>query len=120
QKFKVKVPANADFTQPYWLRRPRQGDRFVWPDIPGNTLPSDAPLLPTRAEVDFQGTSIVMKKSAEFRRVDRMFGEQRTGLKVVPSLSVRLSPDIAIVPLKGSRQKEFTVSVENQSTSNVS
>src|SRR6185295_420007 len=42
------------------------------------------------------------------------FGEQRAALKVVPSLSVGVSPDIAIVPIKGSRQKEFTVDIENQ------
>ena len=114
QKFKVKVAANADFTQPYWLRQPRRGDRFVWPAVASGALPMDDVLLSTRAELDFQGTTIVMKRPAEFRRIDRMFGEQRTALKVVPALSVGVSPDIAIVPLKGSRQKEFTVNVENQ------
>ena len=114
QKYKVKVSNGADFTQPYWLRQPRRGDRFVWPSVPAGTLPSDEVLLPTRAEVKYQGTTIVMKKSAEFRRVDRTYGEQRTTPKVVPALSVTISPDIAIVPLKGSRQKEFTVTIENQ------
>lgn len=114
QKYKVKVSSAADFTQPYWLRQPRRGDRFVWPNVPAGALPMDDVLLPTRAEVDLQGTTIVMKRHAEFRRVDRMFGEQRTAVKVIPSLSVGVSPDIAVVPLKGSRQKEFTVNVENQ------
>ena len=79
----------------------------------------DDSLLSTRAEVTFQGTKLSMKRAAEFRRVDRMFGEQRTALQVVPSLSVTISPDIAIVPLKGARQKEFTVTVENQNTAAV-
>jgi len=114
QKYKVKVPLDTDFTQPYWLRQPRQADRFVWPNVPAGALPADEVLLSTGAEVDFQGTAIVMKKRAEFRRVDRIFGEQRTALKIVPSLSVVVSPDIAIVPLKGVRQKDFTVTVENQ------
>ena len=55
-----------------------------------------------------------MKKPAEFRRVDRTYGEQRTTPKVVPALSVTISPDTAIVPLKVNRQKEFTVTLENQ------
>src|SRR5205807_2606199 len=105
QKYKVKVAANADITQPYWLRQPRKGDRFLWPSVPAGTIPMDEVLLLTRAEIDFQGTPLVMKKPAEFRRVDRMFGEQRTAMKVVPALSVSVSPDIAIVPLKGSRKK---------------
>jgi hypothetical protein len=114
QKYKVKVPAAADYTQPFWLRQPRRGDRFVWPNVPGVALPADEVLLSTKADVEFRGNTISIPKPAEFRRVDRMLGEQRTALKVVPSLSAVISPDIAIVPLKGSRQKEFTVTVENQ------
>jgi LmbE family N-acetylglucosaminyl deacetylase len=114
QKYKVKAGPAADFTQPYWLRQPRRGDRFVWPDVPAGSLPMDAVLLPTSVETDYEGISLVTKKPAEFRRVDRMFGEQRTAVKVVPALSVSVSPGIAIVPLKGTRKKEFTVNVENQ------
>lgn len=120
QKYKVKVSSSADFTQPYWLRQPRRGDRFVWPDVPAGTLPMDQPLLPTRVEVDYEGTTLVVKKPAEFRRVDRMLGEQRTALKVVPALSVGVAPDIAIVALKGTRQKTFTVNVENQNPAAIS
>jgi LmbE family N-acetylglucosaminyl deacetylase len=114
QKYKIKVASTADFTQPYWLRQPRRGDRFVWPSVPPGTLPMDQVLLPTRVELDYEGVPLVMKKPAEFRRVDRMLGEQRTAVKVVPALSVSVAPDIAIVALKGSRQKTFTVNVENQ------
>ncbi len=102
QKFKVKVSPNAEFTQPYWLREPRRGDRFVWPA--SSTLPMETPLFVTRAEVDYQGTTISMKQPAEFRRVDRMYGEHRVALKVVPALSVTINPEIAIVPLTGNRR----------------
>ena len=114
QKFKVKVAAKPEFTQPYWLREARRGDRFVWPAVPAGALPGDMPLLPTRAEIDFQGTTVSITRAAEFRRVDRMLGEQRTSVKVVPALSVNVAPDIAIVPLNGNRRKELTVTVENQ------
>src|SRR5438552_6438555 len=56
QKYKIKVSNTTDFTQPYWLRQPRRGDRFVWPSVAAGALPDDEPLLPTRAEVTFQGT----------------------------------------------------------------
>lgn len=115
QKFKVKVSANPDFTQPYWLREPRRGDRFFWPVVPDGKVPEDESLLPTQAEVDYEGTVISMRKAAQFRRIDRMLGEQRTSLKAVPALSVTVSPGIAIVPLGGNRQKELTVTVESQS-----
>jgi len=117
QKFKVRVSATAEFTQPYWLRQPRRADRFVWPNVPSGALPLDESVLFTRGELDYQGVAITMSRAAEFRRVDRMLGEQRTAVKVVPAMSVTLSPDIAIVPLKGARRKELTVTVENQNPS---
>jgi hypothetical protein len=120
QKYKIKVASNADFTQPYWLRQPRRGDRFVWPSVPAGSLPMDQVLLPTRVELEYQGVPLVMKKPVEFRRVDRMLGEQRTAVKVVPALSVTVAPDIALVALKGSRQKTFTVNVENQNPAAIS
>src|SRR5438128_1842128 len=107
QKYKVKVSGGAGFTQPYWLRQRRRGDRFVWPSVPAGTPPTEGMLIPVRAEVRYQGTTIVMKKPAEFRRVDRRYGEQRTTPKVVPALSVTISPDTAIVPFKVNRQKDF-------------
>ena len=71
--------------------------------------------MQTRGEVDYQGASIALFKSAEFRKIDDMYGELRRLVKVVPALSVHVSPEIAIVPISGNRRKEFTVTVENQS-----
>jgi len=82
--------------------------------MPDGKLPEDQSLLPTRVEVDYQGAVIAIQKSAQYRRIDRMLGEQRSALKAVPAISLTVSPDIGIVPLKGKRQKEFTVTVENQ------
>jgi LmbE family N-acetylglucosaminyl deacetylase len=120
QKFKVKVSANANFTQPYWLHERRRGDRFVWPMIPDGKLPEDESLLPTHIELDYEGTVIAAQKAVQFRRIDRMLGEQRTALKVVPAISVTVSPNIAIVSVRENQQKEFIVTVENQNPTPVS
>src|SRR5262249_30895018 len=87
----------------------------VWPQGSPESMPFDAPLLMTDVEVPYQGLPIELHQPATFRSVDRMFGEERHLLNVVPALSLRVSPDIAIVPLGGNRKKELTVSVENQS-----
>jgi len=119
QVYAIKVPANATFTQPYWLREPRKGDRFVWPAGSAVNMPFDPALLMTRASLNYDGASIVLEKTAEFRSSDRMYGEERAAIKVVPALSVRITPDVAVIPLGGKRQKEFTVNIENQSTTAV-
>jgi LmbE family N-acetylglucosaminyl deacetylase len=120
QVYTIKVPATTvAFTQPYWLREPRRGDRFVWPAGSPTNMPFDPPLLMTRATLNVDSAPIVMDKAAEFRSNDRMYGEQRAALKVAPALSVRLTPEVAVIPLSGRRQKEFTVEVDNQSTNAV-
>jgi hypothetical protein len=119
QVYLVKVPTGATFTQPYWLREPRKGDRFVWPQGSPANMPFDPAVLMTRASFVYDGASIVLDNPAEFRSSDRIYGEQRAQVKVVPALSVRLAPDVAIIPLGGKRQKEFTVEIENQSTTPV-
>ena len=119
QVYMIKVPASASFTQPYWLRETRRGDRFVWPEGSAVNMPFDPALLMTHASVNYDGASLVLDKHAEFRSSDRMYGEERADIKVVPALSVRISPDVAVIPLGGKRQKEFTVSIENQSTTAV-
>lgn len=116
QVFSVTVPANAEYTQPYWLRVPRQSDRFVWPAGSAANMPFDPPLLNTHAQLDYNGATISIEHPAEFRRTDGMLGEQRSLVKVVPALSVRITPDIAVIPVSGNRKKEFTVTIENQNT----
>ena len=116
QKFKVKVAANAPYTQPYWLQQPRVGDRFVWPANAPANMPFDPPLLMTDVEVQYKGTPIEMHQAAEFRHVDSVYGELRNLINVMPALSLRVSPEIAVVPVAGNRKKEFTVTIENQNT----
>ncbi len=114
QRFKVKVGPEAPYTQPYWLQQPQANDRFVWPPNAPANMPFDPPLLMTDVEVQFKGTPVEMHQSAEFRHVDSVYGEQRSFINVVPALSLRVSPEIAVVPVAGNRKKEFTVTVENQ------
>jgi LmbE family N-acetylglucosaminyl deacetylase len=120
QVYTVKVPATASaFTQPYWLREARKGDRFTWPQDAPASMPFESPLLVTHATMVFDGATLAMERPAEFRSSDRMYGEQRAQVKLVPALSVRLNPDVAVIPIGGNRRKEFTVTVESQSSAAV-
>src|SRR6185295_15521727 len=61
QVFSVTVGPNAEFTQPYWLKAPRQGDRFVWPAGSPANMPFDPPLLATRAQLDYNGAVVTLE-----------------------------------------------------------
>ena len=116
QSVRVTVGESPGFTQPYWLRTPLEGNRFDWPVGAAATLPFELPLLPTTVSLELEsgGPAIEIVRRAEYRYVDEVLGERRSLLKITPDLSVSIRPNVAIVPLSGDRQKEFTVTVHNQ------
>jgi len=101
----VKIPSNARVTEPYWHRA---GDAGRY------TFDADAPFgLPYRptpfyAQVTMTfpggpeipgGEDVIDGLPVQYRYEGNIFtGEKRTELLVVPAFSVRVSPDIAIVP----------------------
>ena len=95
----LKVPVNARISEPYWHR---EGDAGRY------TFDADAPFgLPYRptpfyvqATLGFPGgEDVIAGLPIQHRYEGNIFsGEKRTELIVVPALSVRVSPEIAIIP----------------------
>ena len=114
---KIVVGPESSYSQPYWLREPRNGDRFVWPEGDYSTLPFESPLMTSRTVVHFQDGSFIIPGHAEYVWVDEVLGERRGLLNVVPAVSVRLTPEDAVVPLSGERSKEFIVTLHSEAPS---
>jgi uncharacterized protein YbdZ (MbtH family) len=116
QSVRLQIGGGGEYTQPYWLETPLEGNRFDWQSDQAATLPFGLPLLPTTVSLvgEMGGAAIEVDRHAQFRYVDEVLGERRSLVKVVPELSVVISPNVAIVPLSGDRQKEFTVTLHNQ------
>ncbi len=96
----LRVPANARVSEPYWHRAGEAG-RY--------TFDSDAPFgLPYRP-TDFyvqvtlgfaNAEEVISGLPVHYRYEGNIFsGEKRSELLVVPPVSVRMSPDIAILPV---------------------
>jgi LmbE family N-acetylglucosaminyl deacetylase len=98
ESFRVTVPASAQPTQPYWLRQPRQGLLFVWPDGAPWGRPFDAPVLRGVAELEIGGVPVSLRMPVQFRQIDQVRGELRRDVNVVPALSVALDSDLLVVP----------------------
>lgn len=119
------VPATARATEPYW-RRDGAADRYVFDaDAPFGEPFRPSPFL---ARLVFRGghdARIRIEQPIQHRYEGSIFsGEKRTELLVVPALSVRVSPEIAVVPVgvgpkRTARQaaldstREVTVTVTN-------
>jgi LmbE family N-acetylglucosaminyl deacetylase len=94
------VPATARTTEPYW-HRDAAADRYVFEaDAPFGQPFRPSPFV---AHLSFKAgpdTSVRIAHTIQHRYEGSIFsGEKRTELLVVPALSVRVSPEIAVVPV---------------------
>ncbi len=100
----LKIPAGARVNEPYWHRKGEAG-RY--------TLDADAPFgLPMRPTPFYVQVTLTLPGGGEVtsglpvqqRYEGNIFsGEKRTELLVVPALSVRVSPQVAIIPASSIR-----------------
>ncbi|HYH83001.1 MAG TPA: PIG-L family deacetylase [Longimicrobium sp.] len=106
RRFRVRVPAGAAPTEPYFLRQPRDGDLYRWPGDWGvQARPFEPAPLRAAARVAVAGADVPLQTEATFREVDPRQGELRLPVLVVPAMSVRLEPEASILALGGGAQR---------------
>lgn len=108
----VTVANDARFTQPYWHRASPNAARVTVEEETLIGLPWRPPAVVGLAAFEVNGTEIAIRQPAQYRYADRTFGEIRRELQVAPALSVRLSPESAVIPVAGPRHvRPFRVTV---------
>jgi LmbE family N-acetylglucosaminyl deacetylase len=113
--YRVDVPAAADPTMPYYLRLPRPGDMYGWPASPAQGLPFGGPPLEAEVALEIGGASVTIVRPVEHRRVDRVRGELRRRVDVVPPVGVTLDSPLLIVPSGRSPATAERIVVRTQS-----
>jgi LmbE family N-acetylglucosaminyl deacetylase len=100
----LTIPSSARVTEPYWHRQGDAGRYTFDPDAPFGLPFRPTPFLAVLT-LGFPGggeggdEEVVERVPVEYRYEGNIFsGEKRSELLVVPALSVRLSPEIAIIP----------------------
>ncbi|HYJ80751.1 MAG TPA: PIG-L family deacetylase [Longimicrobiaceae bacterium] len=105
RRFRVRVPADAAPTEPYFLRAPRDGDLYRWPEDGGaRALPFEPAPVRAAARVRVADAGLPLQGEATFREVDLRQGELRRPVLVVPAVSVLLEPVASILPTAGERR----------------
>ena len=123
--FRVRVPADAGPSRRYYLREPRVGDIYAWPDEPAlRGLPQDPPLLTggARFELVMEGgptgsptrMQLASDGEARYYGVDPAQGEFTKPLLVVPAVSVTVAPGQAVWPLGDTGARTVAVRVRNE------
>ena len=100
----LKIPASERISEPYWHREGEAG---------GYTFDADAPFglpfRPTPFSVQVTlafpgGEEVIATLPVQYRYEGNIFsGEKRMDLLVVPAFAVRVSPDVAIIPVASVR-----------------
>ena len=98
-RYRVGVPADARLTQPYFLEQPRRGDSYTWADDAPKGLPFAPPLLTAEVTMEIGGKTVSLSRPVTFRYADRVRGELRREVHVVPPVAVGLDSRVMIVPL---------------------
>ena len=114
-RYRVFVPADAAPTEPYFLRRPLEGDLYRWPST-DSALARPFEAGPVRAAVEIVpitggvvGMAVDAEVEATFREVDLRQGELRRPVMVVPGVSVLLDPRTRVLSTAAPRPIDYTV-----------
>ncbi len=114
--FRLSVPQNATFTQPYWLTEPRVGDLFQWPANASRGQPFQAPQAFGEVRLEIGGTPVVITKAVQYRYADPVRGEIRRDLNVVPAVSLALDSHLLVFPTSlKSQTKRVAIRLTNNS-----
>jgi len=117
-RFALTTPRDARPAQPYW-RRLQDRDRHELVVAADESRPWSPPVVTARARLRVAGVSTSIGVPVVWRYEGPFVGgERRHELQVVPELSLRLSPEVAVIPLAGERKAlEVRASVRSYSKS---
>ncbi|HET9949937.1 MAG TPA: PIG-L family deacetylase [Longimicrobiales bacterium] len=115
--FDVDVPADAELSRLYYLRQPREGAMYRWPDEPELwALPRDP--APVHARFSFlpelegeRGPRVTASRPWRFVGVNPARGEFERPVLVVPAVSVLVEPEGIVWPASRSEPGALSVVV---------
>lgn len=112
---RVRLPADAPLSNPYFLRLPREGALYRWDGDPANWGEpfEPGPLrarfhLATEEEAEF-----TLEREASARIRDQALGEVRRRVMVVPRVDISVAPRTLLWPVDRRRPERFTVTLRH-------
>ena len=107
--FNLVVPANQDYTQPYWLVKPPTADVYRVDDQMLIGLPDTPAAASVRVRLTVDGAPIELVRPVHHRYADRAQGERVRPFVVVPAVAVNLPEPVALFPDTAARKVQVSV-----------
>ncbi|MDE3154923.1 MAG: PIG-L family deacetylase [Acidobacteriota bacterium] len=98
QRFRLTVAADARPTEPYWLEQPRHGDLYTWPAGSPKGRPFAPPIVNAAVSLEIGRVPVTIVRPVQYRYADRVRGELRRLVNVVPALSIGFDSKLDLVP----------------------
>jgi LmbE family N-acetylglucosaminyl deacetylase len=104
----LKIPADAEYSQPYWLQRPPAKGLYTVDDPSMIGRPDNRIAVPIAVTLDdAQQHNLVFELPATYRWTDPVTGEQVRNVDVVPEVTANLGSNVYVFP--ESKPKPVTV-----------
>ena len=111
----ARVPAGARPSEPYWHRAGDAGRYTFDADAPFGLPYRPTPFVAHITLTTAAGDEIVRSEPVQYRYEGNIFsGEKRSELLVVPALSLRVSPQVAIIPEASIVAKDIKTGAERE------
>ncbi len=107
--FAVKIPADAPYTQPYWLvERPDLG-AYKISDQRQVGQPENPPAIVVKMTITSNDGSMDLEVPVRYRAVDPVEGEQYRPFSIVPPVAANLPEKVYVFPDGGSKSVQVNL-----------
>ena len=93
-----RIPADAPYSQPYWLRKPRTLGTFTVDDQKLIGLPENPPALPVEIVLQVGGQELRYIVDTKYRTADAVAGELPRPLVIAPPVFVNVLDSVFVFP----------------------
>jgi LmbE family N-acetylglucosaminyl deacetylase len=109
QRVEWKVPANAPYTNPYWLANPKQGMLYGVQEQNRIGQPENPPALTAHFRFRLDGVEFTALRPVLHRYVDSVRGELTRPVVIAPPISVALADSVIMFPSASARTVDVVV-----------
>jgi LmbE family N-acetylglucosaminyl deacetylase len=115
----VTIPADQPYSQPYWLRYPKQGETYTVPDQTEIGLAENPPLFQAHFKIRMEGQELAFMRPAVYRYIDRVQGELMRPIVVEPPVAVEMPSQAIIFPTPSGKTVPVQVTANAAAQSGV-
>jgi len=105
----VSVPSAQPFSQPYWLREPKQGETYTVADQLLIGLPENPPLFRTHFQLRIESQDVEVERPVVYRYIERAQGERTRPVVVEPPVALQWPQAALLFPNTSAKSVELQV-----------